>query len=102
MAASLETFRPTQVLGIRRRHVPRDVQKRKALGRYPSYPHNQSNIPPPTAAQYSEMLRTVLEPMLAASPSLPLRLLTVSGNLVMADILMAYMVMAYIVMAGIV
>ena len=48
--------------------------------RQPDYPDNSTLIRPPGVAEYKQMLVNVVNPMLAASTSGPLRLLTVSGS----------------------
>ena len=48
--------------------------------RYPAYPANLSGSPPPDATEYRAMLKRLVPKLLAASPTLPLRLLTVATD----------------------
>ena len=48
--------------------------------RYPSYPRVVNGDPPPHTEEYKQMLLNIVEPMIKASTSGPLRLLTVSGG----------------------
>lgn len=48
--------------------------------RYPAYPAQTKSQRAPSVTEYKQMLRNVVQPMLNASPALPLRLLTVSGS----------------------
>ena len=48
--------------------------------RYPDYPNTPSGQRPPGVAEYKQMLLNIVQPMLSASTSGPLRLLTVSGS----------------------
>ena len=48
--------------------------------RYPNYPASQSAVPPPNASEHAGMLRALVPALREASPSVPLRMLTVSGT----------------------
>eukprot|EP00040_Diaphanoeca_grandis_P035344 m.222056 g.222056 ORF g.222056 m.222056 type:complete len:1073 (+) comp33360_c0_seq3:76-3294(+) len=48
--------------------------------RYPDYPQNTTILGPPSSSEYQQMLLNIVQPMLDKSPSLPLKLLTVSAS----------------------
>ena len=50
--------------------------------RYPTYPQNTTQVPPPSVEEYKQMVTNIVAPMLKASPATPIRLLTVSGSVV--------------------